>query len=192
MRWIGVVILLIIVVLLELYAFQALKTVSKSKIIRYSWFFVSLAAYLNFLYVALTYDRTQGQTPQFQMQSGVTGTNIIRVYNPVKQSQEKDKDGQFIRKWLPELSELPDEIIHTPWDLSPMEQQLYQCDLGECYPLPIIDIKETGKIARDILWGFRQRFDTKKEGQRIIKKHVRETKKPSKPRKAKQLKNKVN
>jgi len=130
--------------------------------------------------------------PQFQMQSGVTGTNIIRVYNPVKQSQEKDKDGQFIRKWLPELSELPGEIIHTPWNLSPMEQQLYQCDLGESYPLPMIDIKETGKIARDILWGFRQRFDTKKEGQRIINKHVRDTKKPSRPRKSKQLKSKVN
>ena len=53
-------------------------------------------------------------------------------------------------------------------------------------------IKETGKIARDILWGFRQRFDTKKEGQRIVNKHVRETKKPSKPRKVKQLKSKVN
>jgi deoxyribodipyrimidine photo-lyase len=129
--------------------------------------------------------------PQFQMQSGVTGTNIIRVYNPVKQSQEKDKDGEFIRKWLPQLSELPNEMIHTPWVLSPMEQQLYQCVLGETYPLPIIDITITGKIARDILWGFRQRFDTKKEGQRILAKHVRNTKKPTKPRKPKQSKSKV-
>jgi deoxyribodipyrimidine photo-lyase len=124
------------------------------------------------------------------MQSGVTGTNIIRVYNPVKQSQEKDKDGQFIRKWLPQLSELPNEMIHTPWELSPMEQQLYQCELGQTYPLPIIDISITGKIARDILWGFRQRFDTKKEGQRILAKHVRNTKKSTKPRKSKQSKNK--
>jgi deoxyribodipyrimidine photo-lyase len=115
--------------------------------------------------------------PQFQMQSGVTGTNIIRVYNPIKQSQEKDKDGQFIRKWLPQLSELPNEMIHTPWELSAMEQQFYQCKVGETYPSPIIDINVTGKIARDILWGFRERFDTKKEGQRILAKHVRGTKK---------------
>ena len=121
--------------------------------------------------------------PQFQMQSGVTGTNIIRVYNPVKQSVEKDKEGSFIRKWLPQLSELPKEIIHTPWELSPMEQQLYQCRLGETYPLPMIDINETGKIARDILWGFRQRFDTKKEGQRIISKHVRTSKRVKKVKK---------
>jgi deoxyribodipyrimidine photo-lyase len=130
--------------------------------------------------------------PQFQMQSGVTGTNIIRVYNPVKQSQEKDTEGLFIRKWLPELSELPNEIIHTPWELSPMEQQLYQFNLGETYPLPIIDIKETGKIARDILWGFRQRFDTKKEGRRIITKHVRVTNKTDKNKRPKPIKNKVN
>jgi deoxyribodipyrimidine photo-lyase len=129
--------------------------------------------------------------PQFQMQSGVTGTNIIRVYNPVKQSQEKDTEGLFIRKWLPELSELPNEIIHTPWELSPMEQQLYQFNLGETYPLPIIDIKETGKIARDILWGFRQRFDTKKEGRRIITKHVRVTNKTTKNKRLKPIKTKV-
>jgi deoxyribodipyrimidine photo-lyase len=84
---------------------------------------------------------------------------------------------------LPQLSELPKEIIHTPWELSPMEQQLYQCWLGETYPLPMIDINETGKIARDILWGFRQRFDTKKEGQRIISKHVRTSKRVKKVKK---------
>ena len=117
--------------------------------------------------------------PQFQMQSGVTGTNVIRVYNPVKQSIEKDSDALFLKKWLPELAEIPTEMIHTPWLLSPMEQQLYQCQLGHDYPLPIIDIDETGKFARDLLWGFRKRFDTKKESQRIVKKHVRTTPKKS-------------
>jgi deoxyribodipyrimidine photo-lyase len=126
--------------------------------------------------------------PQFQMQSGVTGTNIIRVYNPVKQSLEKDGDGEFLRKWLPELIELPNEVIHTPWALSPMEQQLYQCQLGEDYPSPMVDINETGKIARDLLWGFRNRFTTKKEGQRILAKHVRGNKKLTKAKKPQQLK----
>lgn len=111
--------------------------------------------------------------PQFQMQSGVTGTNTIRVYNPVKQSQEKDPDGEFIKQWLPQLSEIPKEIIHTPWVLSPMEQQLYQFVIGDTYPEPMVDIEETGKIARDLLWGFRQRLDTRQEGKRIVAKHVR-------------------
>ncbi|MDG1245505.1 MAG: metallophosphoesterase [Polaribacter sp.] len=77
MRWIGMIVLLLVVVLLELYAFQALKTVSKSKIFRYSWVFVSLAVYFNFLYIALTYDRTQGQTPQFQMAMGLMLTVLL-------------------------------------------------------------------------------------------------------------------
>jgi deoxyribodipyrimidine photo-lyase len=54
-----------------------------------------------------------------------------------------------------------------------MEQQLYQCQLGENYPLPMVDIAQTGKISRDLLWGFRQRLDSKKEAQRIVAKHVR-------------------
>jgi len=81
------------------------------------------------------------------------------------------------------LTDIPDELIHTPWDLSPMEQQLYQCELGKDYPEPIVDIVETGKVARDLLWGFRKRIDSKREEQRILAKHVRVTK--NKPRKAK-------
>ena len=88
---------------------------------------------------------------------------------------------------MPQLSQLPKEIIHTPWELSPMEQQIYQCELGETYPLPMVDINETGKIARDILWGFHNRYDTKKEGRRIIDKHVRVTKKRHKPKSSKKL-----
>lgn len=70
-------ILVVVIVALELYAFQAIKTITKSKIIRFSWLFVSLAVYVNFLYVALTYDRGSGQTPQFQMAMGMLLTVLI-------------------------------------------------------------------------------------------------------------------
>jgi len=112
--------------------------------------------------------------PQMQMQSGVTGTNVIRVYNPIKQSIEKDKTAHFIKKWLPQLTPLPKEIAHTPWLLTPMEEQLYQFTVGEDYPHPIVDIEQTGSIARDLLWGFQKRDDTKKEGVRIVARHVRQ------------------
>ena len=73
---------------------------------------------------------------QSQMQSGTTGINTIRIYNPIKQGKDHDPDGLFIRKWIPELSNIPNNYIHTPW-LSNVKL--------ENYPLPIVD----EKIARD-------------------------------------------
>ncbi|MDM7860866.1 deoxyribodipyrimidine photo-lyase [Alteromonas sp. ASW11-36] len=110
--------------------------------------------------------------PQFQMQASVTGTNTIRLYNPLKQALDHDKDGRFTRKWVPELAEVPDDLIHSPWKLSAMEQRLYGVELGRDYPLPIIDIEQASREARDRLWSFRERDDVKREARRILSKHT--------------------
>ena len=111
---------------------------------------------------------------QFQMQAGTIGVNTIRIYNPVKQGYDHDPKGEFIREWMPELREIPGDLIHEPWKMSDMEQQMYGCKIGRDYPEPIIsDIKESYKRASKILWSKKGSKEVKRENPAILKKHVK-------------------
>lgn len=84
---------------------------------------------------------------QLQMQSGVTGINTLRIYNPVKQGMDQDPEGIFIKKWIPELKSLPASWIHEPWKRSKSELARHGVHLGSIakggseinYPAPIVN-----------------------------------------------------
>lgn len=105
--------------------------------------------------------------PQMQMQAGTTGMNTLRIYNPVKQGQDQDPTGAFTRQWCPELHELPDAYLQTPWLWSGAPRLL-----GKRYPAPIIDIASAARSARVAVWAVRHGEPFRDEAAVLITKHA--------------------
>jgi len=101
--------------------------------------------------------------PQVQMQSGTTGINTMRVYNPVKQGYDQDPTGQFVRRFVPELAAVPDAFVHEPWR--------WDGAASLRYPTPIVDHLAAAQTARDALAGVRKTPAHRPEADAIAQKH---------------------
>jgi len=74
---------------------------------------------------------------------GADAAPFFRIFNPTSQGEKFDPQGLYVRKWIPELTEMPDKWLHCPWEAP--EAIARQVKLGEAYPYPIVNHKE----ARD-------------------------------------------
>lgn len=105
--------------------------------------------------------------PQVHMQAGVTGVNTIRIYNPWKQASDVDPDGVFVRRWVPELSDVP-----APWHLRPHEAPpLVRMAIGD-YPPPVVDHASAYRAARERVYAAKRRPDVRREVARVLARHV--------------------
>jgi deoxyribodipyrimidine photo-lyase len=82
-----------------------------------------------------------------------TGTDpapyFQRLFNPITQQQKFDPDGDYVRRWVPELAGVPDDKLAEPWTMSDEEQEEAGCVIGEDYPEPIVDHAEERKVAQE-------------------------------------------
>ena len=76
---------------------------------------------------------------QWAASTGCDAQPWFRIFNPITQSQRFDPDGRFIRRYVPELSKLPDKYIHFPVSMPAQQLQAYGVQLGKDYPYPVMD-----------------------------------------------------
>jgi len=78
---------------------------------------------------------------------GADAAPYFRVFNPVTQGQRFDPDGAYVRRYVPEISALPDKFLHCPWEAPHQVLEYTKIALGKIYPKPIVDLKQSRERA---------------------------------------------
>lgn len=122
---------------------------------------------------------------QIHMQSGITGINAVRAYSIIKQSTDHDINGDFIRKWVPELSMVPNSFIHEPWLMSKDMQEKIGVRIGSDYPAPIVDEAEERNRGIKACYAARKQDDVKSRSKKVYQTHGSRKKRNQRKRKSK-------
>jgi deoxyribodipyrimidine photo-lyase len=93
---------------------------------------------------------------QLQMQSGTTGINTTRIYNPVKQALDHDPQGIFVRRWLPVMREVPDSWLFEPWKMPADLRQQIEMTSSHVVPLPVVDLEQQTRIGKERMHALRR------------------------------------
>jgi len=103
---------------------------------------------------------------QMQMQSGTTGINAMRVYNPIKQAHDQDPEGIFVRRWLDYLRDLPDTWLFEPW-LAPAEVRARLS-----IPSPLVDLASATRVAKARVHALRVKPEVIDEAEGVVRRHA--------------------
>jgi len=71
--------------------------------------------------------------------SGTDAAPFFRIFNPTLQGWKFDPRGDYIRRWVPELAQVPDRFIHAPWEMTPAQQREAKVIIGSHYPGPLVE-----------------------------------------------------
>jgi deoxyribodipyrimidine photo-lyase len=100
---------------------------------------------------------------QFQMQSGTTGINTLRIYSPAKQVLDQDPEGQFIHRWCPELEGLTGKLLANPETAGEL--------FPTAYPQPIVNHTEATRAARRRIMSVRRTDEARSESRSVFQRH---------------------
>lgn len=85
---------------------------------------------------------------QMQMHSGMSASPVLRLYNPIKQARDLDPQGEFVRRWVPELAKVPNEWIFMPWAIPEPLRQEFGLSGAADYPAPIVDFEQVHRNVK--------------------------------------------
>lgn len=105
------------------------------------------------------------------MQSGTTGINTTRVYNPIKQAQDHDPQGHFVRRWLPALRGVPDLWLFQPWLMPDAVQAKAGVQVGQEIPVPLVDLETATRSAKARVHALRAQTEVRAAKAAIVEKH---------------------
>jgi deoxyribodipyrimidine photo-lyase len=78
---------------------------------------------------------------------GADAAPYFRIFNPITQGEKFDPDGEYTRRWVPELKDMPKKYLYQPWEAPAMMLKAAGVELGVNYPNPIVDIKASRERA---------------------------------------------
>jgi deoxyribodipyrimidine photo-lyase len=109
---------------------------------------------------------------QMQMQSGTTGINLTRVYNPIKQARDHDPQGRFVRQWLPALRAVPEAWLFEPWRMPAELQSRCGVHVGQGIALPPVKLAAATRQAKNKMHALRRQDSVQAGNAQVIDRHA--------------------